>query len=181
MSFHADIKLGVKINNVDYDINVAIPNSAPTNDEPYTFSVTGSADKSGADTNDGDKSSRDQKSGNKGDSDNSLLTVVVGDKGNYFVSVAPPKDILDATDGTVSDLAVSVNEGDYDVKTGKFAGKDADKDGSADKSADSAAPDSTTSEPAASPESNNPDDKSTGDKSPEPASNSSNANDGAAS
>jgi len=161
MSFHADIKLGVKINNVDYDINVAIPNSAPTNDEPYTFSVTGSADNSSDD---------------KSDSDNSLLTVVVGDKGNYFVSVAPPKDILDATDGTVSDLAVSVNEGDYDVKTGKFAGKDADKDGSSDKSADSAAPDSTTSEPAAS-----PDDKSTGDKSPEPASNSSDTNDGAAS
>jgi len=167
MSFHADIKLGVKINNVDYDINVAIPNSAPTNDEPYTFSVTGSADKSSD-----DKSSSDQNSANKGDSDNSLLTVVVGDKGNYFVSVAPPKDILDATDGTVSDLAVSVNEGDYDVKTGKFAGKDADKD----ESADSAAPDSTTSEPAAS-----PDDKSTGDKSPEPASNSSDTNDGAAS
>jgi|GEM_PF-2376165 len=170
MSFHADIKLGVKINNVDYDINVAIPNSAPTNDEPYTFSVTGSADNSSD-----DQSSSDQNSGNK--SDNSLLTVVVGDKGNYFVSVAPPKDILDATDGTVSDLAVSVNEGDYDVKTGKFAGKDE----SADKSADSAAPDSTASEPAASPESKDPGDKSTGDKSPEPASNSCDTNDGAAS
>lgn len=141
MSFHADIKLGVKINNVDYDINVAIPNSAPTNDKPYTFSVTGSADSASSDS---------KSSGDQGDSDNSLLTVVVGDKGNYFVSVAPPKDILNATDGTVSDIAVSVNEGNYDIKTGKFAGKGADEDGNSDKSADSAAPDATASQPAAS-------------------------------
>lgn len=120
MSFHADIKLGVKINEVDYDINVSIPNAAPTNDNPYTFSVIANTQNSANEAANDDNADTQQTSTA---SPENLLTMVIGDKDHYFVSIEPPKAVLEQTNGIVGDLAVSVNEGDYDVKTGKFGDK----------------------------------------------------------
>ena len=97
MTLEANIKVGLKIDQEAYDIDVAIPAGVPTPAAPYTFSIAESGD-DGAD----------------------LLNVVVGDSTHFYVAVSPPKQVKDWTGDVVQDLEVVVNDGGYDPETGKF-------------------------------------------------------------
>lgn len=100
MSYQADIKVGLKINDIVYNINVGLPTSSPTDEAPYKFDIA--------------------QEGTSGKEDTQLLNVVVGNSGHFYVAVSPPEEILALTNEVVNDLEVVVNDGDYDPTTGKF-------------------------------------------------------------
>jgi hypothetical protein len=100
MSFKADIKVDLKINEVQYNINLGIPTAAPTDIDPYKFDIS--------------------QKGKEEAADAELLNVAVGAKGHFYVAVSPPEEILSLTSGVVEDLEVVVNDGEYDPSKGQF-------------------------------------------------------------
>ncbi|PMJ71677.1 hypothetical protein [Vibrio splendidus] len=91
----ASIKVGLKIDQDVYEIDVAIPSGKPTTEKPYTFSIKES-----------------------GENKPQLLNVVVADKSHYYVAVSPPEQVKEWTADTVQSLEVVVNEGNYTPGSG---------------------------------------------------------------
>ncbi len=98
MSLVAEIKVGLKLGESNYNIGLVIPSSAPTAEAPYRFNVA-----------EGENSQ-----------ENDLLVVAVGGENRLYVAVSPPQEILDLTGDVVTDLEVVVNNGGYNRDGGTF-------------------------------------------------------------
>lgn len=85
-----------------YNIDLSLPSSSPTADQPFQFGVTNV-----------------QK--------DKLLQVAIGEGKQFYVAVKPPASLLDAaSSSTVTDLKVEVSEGNFNGTdfTGKKAATD---------------------------------------------------------
>lgn len=91
----ASINVTIKSGDKSYDIKLEIPSGDRTDAKPYTFSVS-----------------------ETGASSDKLLDLAVGAGSNFYVNLSPPKTLLPAD--TVENLAVTVEEGNYDPATNKF-------------------------------------------------------------
>ena len=103
MAISAKVNAEFLIDKKTYEASLTLPDSAPTADKPFTFTVTSKGPEAGA---------VEQK----------LLEVAVGATNQVYVAVAPPMDLIsDAIGGdakVVQALNVEVSEGTY--KDGKF-------------------------------------------------------------
>lgn len=90
------ISVGLEIGTEKYDINVAIPGSNPTAENPYIFKVV--------------QTNEDQ--GTKVESN--LLDIKIIDSSNYLVDVEPPESILELVP-VVKDVSVVISDGVFDT------------------------------------------------------------------
>lgn len=98
-----EINASFLVNNTKYTANMGLPTAVPTGDAPFLFLLT----------------SAPKDTPNKS---TTLLTVAVGGSKEVYVSVAPPKDLIEAAvqSDIVQALNVVVAEGDYDTTTNTF-------------------------------------------------------------
>ncbi|WP_455893619.1 hypothetical protein [Pseudomonas palmensis] len=103
MGISAKVNAEFLIDNKTYKASLNIPNSAPTADKPFIFTVTSKGEAADAVLQ-------------------TLLEVAVGATDQVYVAVAPPMDLISEAIGgdakVVQALNVEVSEGKY--KDGKF-------------------------------------------------------------
>ncbi|NWB98781.1 hypothetical protein HX882_23090 [Pseudomonas gingeri] len=106
------INLRLTLGSDNYNVNLDLPGSAPSAESPFLFGVDQFKFKTGEDTV--DETSIDK-----------LLQVAIGDSGQLYVAVKPPKSLIQAAgvDEVVKNLEVLVAEGEYDPKGHKFKPK----------------------------------------------------------
>lgn len=112
------VKLTLKLDTNEYEVNLALPNGKLTDDAPFKFAVEQMLFKPRPDAEKDNPAYKLEPTGDK----DTLLQVAVGAEKSVYVAVQPPHNLL-VTAGVgdiVKDLKVLVANGNFNTTSKKF-------------------------------------------------------------